>query len=246
MVRAEHFKGFSTKLDGGSLSFDEVIHPGDREAACLAIGSTFDETARLLEELADLRAPARVVVHPSKPSAAGLLRKLKRHQGDLPDEMIDVGYGLSESYSRAWEREVGPADDIEGQHVVAVIFDQRAAVGYCGLSISLIHDREERSLYIRFEPQLVYVSPRHRKLGFGLDLSVACGLMCGDVLEAAYRAVPARTLIDGTVFADYESAGGEAFTQHLHACMEVTFDRLREWGGRRSIQLGRAELDAGY
>jgi hypothetical protein len=37
---------------------------------------------------------------------------------------------------------------------------------------------------LQIEPVLVYVSPRQRGNGYGIDLSIACAWICEDLLEA--------------------------------------------------------------
>jgi hypothetical protein len=112
--------------------------------------------------------------------------------------------------------------------------------------IKIALDRKEKTADVRIEPVLVYVSPRHRSKGYGIDLSIACAWICEDVLEATYRAVPAGTTISGVVYADYESKGGEKIGQFIHDCVTVKIDFLRGLGRRRSVELVHFELDAVY
>lgn len=148
--------------------------------------------------------------------------------------------------SRKGTREVSAGEDHEGQALAVVVFDPVHPVGYAGLQVSLLHDAVEREVFLSFRPELVYVTPTRRGRGYGLDLSLACGWICREVLEAVYRAVPAGTVIQSHVYADYESTGGEAFTGHLHGCLGWGVDMLRETGKRRSVTFDRVELDAGY
>jgi GNAT superfamily N-acetyltransferase len=133
----------------------------------------------------------------------------------------------------------------EGQTVVLVCFDAGQVVGHAALEVSVLRQRGEGEVTLAVHPQLVFVVPNRRGQGFGMDLSVAWVLV-QDVLRALYRAVPARAVLSASVYADYESEGGEAFTNHLHACMEFRLDMLRDCGKRRTVQLGRSDLDGGY
>jgi GNAT superfamily N-acetyltransferase len=152
------------------------------------------------------------------------------------------------TYDRMWVVEIDPDGLWERQDLVAVAFgpDSGKPVGYFSFKVKVALNREQHAADLQIEPVLVYVSPRQRGNGYGIDLSIACAWICEDLLEAMYRAVPSGTSISGSVYADYESKGGEKIGQFIHDCISVKIDLLRDVGKRRSIDLIHFELDTDY
>jgi GNAT superfamily N-acetyltransferase len=241
MLRPEHFGQLRTQLTGAGLRFRKRIGHEDREAEC----PTFDEAH--LAQIAAARPSSLVVVNPRRPSVRSLSLILRTAQREaMPGEKIGINYGLPKRYDKQWAHEIQGNTRTEGQNLVVVIYDSAEPIGYAGMEVSISWELHDRSVYLRFSPELVYVRPKSRGRGFGLDLSIACGFICSDLLKATYRAVPSGTEIETCVYADYESEGGEAFADHLHSCLEVGVDDLSEYGKRKSIRLRGVDLDAGY
>lgn len=171
----------------------------------------------------------------------------RAQEKDLPGEDINVRYGLEEGLQRRWHCRWLPQDEkYESQQVVLVAFNENTPVGYIGLELAVCRPPDEQLAYVYVEPSLVYVAPAHRGLGYGLDLSIAAGWICRDLVDATYNAVPSGSRIDGELFADYESERGEVISQYLFACLEWNVDRLKKEGARREVSIGEFILDAGY
>jgi GNAT superfamily N-acetyltransferase len=246
-LQPEHFKGLQTQLKKGGITFSERIGHEVREFECPRIGKSYGETEEYLTRLAATRSFSKIVVNPRKPSTKALLAKLRGAQRRAtPNERIAINSGLPNRYDRRWKCDLASGYDGERQRLVVVAYDPVRAVGYAGMNVALLHISGEHEVTLHFTLDLVYVVPQRRGSGYGLDLSIACGLICRDLLEATYRAVPAGTTITPCIYADYESPQGEAFTTHLHSCLALLVDRLREHVKRKSIRLGDVELDAGY
>lgn len=248
-LRSKHFKGLQTQLTAAGLIFSANIGPQDREAACPEIGETYGDTAGYLDRLAASRGFTRIVLNPTRPSGQTLLSLMKAAQSSaMPNEQIDVGGGLDGSYDRKWKREISSGTDSEGQSLVLVAYDKGRPVGYAGLSVSLLHPVADQNedYFLSFMLDLVYVIPQCRGRGYGLDLSVAVGLLCGDILVATYNAVPVGSEISPHIRADYESEGGEAIACHARDSLDFGRDMLRESGRRKTIRIEAVVLDAGY
>ena len=239
MLQQKHFGRGTTQWKGGGLRFDVRISELDR----ISVDS--------LEKVSSLpkRRAMRAVLNPGHPSPRELLTTLKRAQRKIPQkEPINVGYGELDlcskrnQYDRVWSIR----DDGEGQGFVIVGFDDRDVIGYIGGHVLVHSHPEERSANVHIEPSMVYVIPSRRGQGFGVDLSVACAMMCMDIFDAVYRAIPSGHSLDATVYADYESLGGEEIAEYIHGCLEFEIDMLRDTGRRKSVHLGDVELDAGF
>lgn len=247
-LKPKHFDGLATQLTDQGLTFDIQLRPADRTEEIFDIGDGEQEVEEVLAELEELRPYTRVIANPQQPSAHSLLKMLCDAQDSLvPDESISINYGLPEEYVRQWSREcTRDGDDSEGQRMVLVAFDQDTPVGYAGFGITLLHDKDEGQIFLGHTLELVYVHPSQRGKGFGIDLSIACSRLCQDVLIATYRAAPSGYTIVPAVNADFESEGGERFTQQLALGLDFRADMLRMDGRRRSITITSTDVDAGY
>jgi len=94
-------------------------------------------------------------------------------------------------------------------------------------------------LYI--EPDKVFVVPNKRGLGYGIDLGIAIGNLCADMLRACYRAVKDQTTIDVRYFASAHSLQGEQIAQHVADELRVAQDLLED-GEAREVEIS---LDIG-
>jgi hypothetical protein len=177
---------------------------------------------------------------------------LRRAQRARPGEPINVSYLLLKScakkgdYDRQWSPIDGCSDGpYAGQGLILVAFQKPKPVGYISLDLGAIWYADERCTSLRVQPHMVYVAPRLRGAGFGVDLSIAAGLICEDFVQAVYRAVPSRTKIEGVIEGDFESQGGEKIYQHLLDCLHCAVDLVRD-GSRRSVKVGHFDSDCGY
>jgi hypothetical protein len=243
LLKPEHFIGATTSLTPRGLSFRAAIGHQERE------GEVLTSDSEVFVERFAARRPSLCVVNPRVPSAAALKRKMEDAQSTSTDSdlMLDFDYCGLGSYSYSWSATTdSDGFTFEGQRVAVVCYDSKQVVGCAGLGVHVVRQLGDAEVRLALTADLVYVVPSRRGEGFGMDLSVACGLLVQDVLHALYRAVPTRAVLAATVRADYESAGGEAFTTHLRDCLDVQLDMLREYGKRRSVQIGGCVLDAGY
>lgn len=248
LLKQKHFNGLSTQLTDQGLHFDTQIGPDDRAEEIFEIADGENEVGDVLLELERLRPYTRVIANPQHPSAQSLLKMLSDAQDLLvPGESISIDYGLPSEYVRQWIRErTKDGDDSEGQQMVLVAFDKDTPVGYAGFGITLLRDNDESRIFLGHTLELVYVHPCQRGKGFGIDLSIACSRLCQDVLAATYRAAPSGYTIVPAVNADFESEGGEKFTEQLALGLDFRADMLRMDGRRRSITITSTDVDAGY
>jgi GNAT superfamily N-acetyltransferase len=247
LLQPAHFHGLDTQLDDSGLNLTLRVDHSVRENECVNLGKTFDEGELILRRIASLRPFSTVVINPLFPTASELKEVLQSAQQKLRrKEHINVAYGLPESYDQHWRRQEVNGFDSERQALVFVIYRGNRFAGYASIDVSLIHDVDSKEEVLTFSLDLIYVAPEYRKQGLGLDLSAACGLACCDVLNATYRAVKSGSAIRVVVEADYESEGGETFTEHIRDSLDVAVDILMERGKRRNISLSQVELDSGY
>lgn len=242
LLKSEHFVDGVVSLTTKGLDFDELI--GDDERRTAGLGAAV--ARETLDHIAS-RASTRIILNPSNLSLSDLFETLKNAQtAHQPGEEINVGYKLPFAYQRSWDSKIDEDGVQEGQMVVMTAFDPINVVGYVGLRISIEYLPARRALYCHVRPTLIYVVPDRRGSGYGIDLSIACGMLCRDLLRAIYRAVPPHTTVSATMSVDYESKGGEAFAQYVIGEMEAAVDMLDEYGGRKTIEFGSVDLDAGY
>lgn len=247
LLKPVHFKGLATNLTSQGLRYSELIGTMEREAGCPVIGESIGDTENFIATLESSRPPSRIILNPRTPSASLLLARLNEAQRKaMSDESINIGSGLPSKYELKWKRSRQDTADFEGQRLVLVAFDRNETVGYLGFEAAITYDEDGSYAHLFFNLELVYVCPQQRGKGFGLDLSIACMDIGRDLLEATYRAVPPGYIVDASVYADYESKGGEALARHFHGSLEVGMEMLRDMGKRRSIRFGEVILDACY
>ncbi len=226
LLRPQHFAGLTTRLTRHGLMF---------RATSMMLFSDNADAAQ--------RPPISVEANPHNPSLAALKKYFKGQQcRHCPGEGINTQFaGLDKrAYERNWAVESDPEiGRSEGQEFVLVAraLTTPMPIGFFSVDVRLTHDAEEHQLEFYIEPVLVYVTPRRRGHGYGLDLSVACVWICDDILTAAYRAVPPHTVITGQIDADYESNGGEKIGRAIHQQLCMRASELDEYGGRRSVRV---------
>jgi hypothetical protein len=240
----EHFrKTYFVRISKAFGLHGEVLI-GDEERRDAALWYDFDDPR--FQRFAS-RSPTRIVINPKTLPLPRLRARLDEAKGHGELNEINVGYGLPKAgaYDQTWHVEDANDNLVETQHVVFVAFRGKSPVGYAGVRIFIDHIAA-REAEFRIEPLMVYVDPGHRGEGFGLDLSIATGWVATDLLHALYRAVPEHSTIACYVCAEYESNGGEAFTQQIVAELEVSSDTLCAPPKRRTVRIECVDLDAGY
>jgi GNAT superfamily N-acetyltransferase len=202
----------------------------------------------VFDEISQIRPFTKVVANPKRPSPKSLLKRFQDVKDKLePEETLSLGYGLKDQHDLNWSRQRSEdGEDTEKQSIVLVAFDSDVPVGFASLSIALNHGPEDNEIALGLNILLVYVRPDYRGKGLGLDLSIASGLLCQDLLEATYRAAPARTTITPFIWADFMSEGGNRFTMQVAYMLTCHVDLLSESGRRKSIKVNYPEIDAGY
>ena len=248
LLQPNHFIEGSTTLRNNGLCFVRKICKDDREL------EVYDMKRRdvdgFLATIATVRPYTLVVLNPiDLPPSALLEYLIMGSENSIMDNGIAIDYGLPEKYDLHWKRHIENELDIEDQYLVLVAFaaNNSTPVGYLGFRPWINQDAKEPHLILlNFDLDLIYVQPRYRGQGFGMDLSIACGYVCQDILAATYRAVPPNTKICTGVLADYESFGGEDCTLQAQNTLQSYVDFFRESGKRKSVQLDDVELDAGF
>lgn len=248
LLKPKHFEGLTTKLANQGLRFSTRIGHTEREEEIFVIGDGNHEVEDRLDKFKNLRPYTKIKANPRTPSARSLMQSLHEAKTRLrPDESFSLSYGLPNSYSIKCDRQQTPDGlDIEGQYMVLVALNGNTPVGFAGIDIELRHDIESKQIVISQSVHLVYVSPAYQGQSFGIDLSIACGHLCQDVLVATYRAAASNFTITPIVNAVFETAGGERFTQQLVSSLEFKTDILNAEGRRKSIKIERIEIDADY
>jgi len=236
LLQPAHFAGLSIKLSAGGLSGVLEISHDIREAETAGLDESDDER---LARFDSLRPHTLVAINPKQHSAAAIAEKFLA-ASRLANEKDDVkpDYGLPSEYEQQWTILEGGHSVAEGQHIVLVAYDESEPVGHVALNACLIHPAtQDESTELLIELHLVYVAPSQRGKGFGFDLSIACGLVCADLLEACYRAVPSRTSLRPTICADFITDEGDKFTRHVIGSLEYRSDMLRPEGQRQSVRI---------
>lgn len=248
LLQPNHFIEGSTTLRNNGLCFVRKICKDDREL------EVYDMKRRdvdgFLATIATVRPYTLVVLNPIDLPPTALLEYLTMGtENSILDNGITIDYGLPERYDMHWKRDINAEYDFEEQYLVLVAFASNNVepVGYLGFKPVISRDRSEpRQLFMLVELNLVYVIPSHRGQGYGMDLSIACSIVCQDILTALYRAVPPNTVVHPSVYADYESCGGKDCATQIKSSLDYCVEMLRESGKRRSVQLDNVELDAGF
>jgi hypothetical protein len=222
------------------------VGSADRQAACPSVGKTFDDIDKFLEPF-DGREPTRIEINPRSFPLSRLrdwLTKAERFK--TIDEQISVDYGLPKhTYDYRVSDEMVDRQRTLGQHLTLVAFDGRSPVGYAGIVYSVTDLRKERHARLLIDLHLVYVDPRRRGQGYGLDLSVATSWAACDLLRALYSGVPSGTHISCVLEGDFESHGGKAFYDQIFDDLESARDLLLDVD-RRRVEIDEIEYEAGW
>lgn len=125
--------------------------------------------------------------------------------------------------------------------------DGGSIVGMVHMGVDLTYEEKGRDFWLLIRPEMIYVRHDQRGQGFGFDLSIACSRLICDVARAVYFAVPARSRIEATIYADCESKGGEAFVAQLSGALSDFIFPMSIGIPRRSVRYEEdVSIDAGY
>lgn len=248
LLRPCHFDPASPlQLGPAGLRFVAKVDHGEREFECLVSGLADHEIERLLARSID-RDPARVVLNPRRPPLRRVVERVQLDRGASLRDGVSPLSGLPKRIDRGCRFEVRPGPDfsVEGQGLLMVAVVAGEPVGFFSGSAGVLADGSDQVVELSIGADMVYVVPRFRGQGYSMDLSVATGWMVRELLEAVYAAAPRRTTLEVTLRADVQSTGGDHFVTKLAESLEYQLELLQEHGLRRSVRLGRLEVDAGW
>jgi GNAT superfamily N-acetyltransferase len=213
LLRGEHLKRLGVGISG--LRLEERIHAQLRESRVgdlyrrpreSFLASIAHRTTRCVVNPADLPADElRSLLLASEP--------LEERNGD-----IDLTDGLpEESYEAEWTGDTCNVGYTEGQALVVVAFADQEPVGYCGLSVMVGRSKPRNRVEAWFGVSLdmVYVMPRFRGQGRGLDLSIAAGLTVERIASVCCRALPERSKVTSSVSSECSTTRGEEILVHI-------------------------------
>jgi GNAT superfamily N-acetyltransferase len=196
MLQSAHFESTTTLRDGG-IQFDYCITGAER-ALFTSASSKWGNDKR----------ETRVVINPISPSL-----------DELRSLMLQAGLrSAGEAYETKWAYD-GKAVR-EGQRLIAVAFDGDTPVGYASFRIQVGHTPGNRTIGYIAKLNFLYVDPRRRGRGFGIDLSCAMGLVCAEVVHALFKAAPQDSEICLMMTADLFFPGSEAIARSVRDAIE--------------------------
>jgi hypothetical protein len=249
MLRPEHFKGLETQMGSTGLTFNKTIDADVRRDAALNLDMDWDAMEEYYEQIDASRGPSIVKVNPRQPSAKALSALIE----SLEDKDQWRNCIPTRGYERQWQRKYANARQsngvgrfVEGQSLIVVIFSGNEPVGYAQFYVSVNRDRGGKKLFLTIDTELTFILPKFRGKGYGLDLSIACGQICDDVLTAAYAAVPSGSTIIPMVIGDIFSKGGEAFIQQLVDALAFQVDMFREDCKRKTVTVDHVVNESGW
>lgn len=240
LLKPSHFRDSDVSLGARGIEFEILVTNAERQAFIDESGADWAE--HRVRELTS-RGATRCVVNPESLPAPVLREQLRSLQGELK---FELDWGMGEHYDPSWMASSDDEGTREGQTLVVVAFFEDVAVGFTTLGVSLDrHVETPDDLQVRVSGELTFVGAVNRGKGYGVDMAIACGEVLFAIVGAAYQACPSGMTLQAHLRADYDSEGGERFTRHLVDTLELQFDLLRE-SGKRSVQIGEVDLDAGY
>lgn len=242
-LRPEHFGSRRGIFRTSHVSFSQRglelscgLDAQDRDCEWLTWHGTDERRAAKLERFANDRPATQITCNPAHLPAAELKKKMAASRGRRAAEV--GGYGLHDSYDLEWNE--------SGQSLVLVAFGEDMPVGYAAVDVTTQYGIHPKTVHLRIEAHAVHVQPSYRGRGYGIDLSIAAGWVAEDVYTAMYRAVRSGWSLESTVYADYESKGGQSFTEQIKSALDVRTDLLNEVKQRPSVKVEHPILDAGF
>jgi len=195
MLQSSHFESTTRFRDGG-IRFDYYITRAERALFTSASSKSGDE-----------KRETRVAVNPASPSL-----------DELGSLMIQAARYVPEPFDTKWlydENNQG-----EGQRLSAVAYDGHTPVGFASFGIRIGHAPGRKTIRYLATLDVIYVDPRHRSRGFGVDLSCATGLVCAEVLHALFNAAPKNSEIRLVMYAGFVPNGSAAICQSIRNTIE--------------------------
>lgn len=248
LLKSKHFIGLDLQMTNQGLSYEVQIDTEDRRNEIFEISDGERDIDEALTRIESHRPFTQIIVNPQSHTTSELQKYFAYAQESVdPSQRVSIKHGLPDEYVHAWAIEKNPDGAlVESQRLVIVAFHKNEPVGFAGISLSLNYEAPITGVYFNQGIDLVFVHPKERGKGFGLDLSIGCSKLCQDLLDAVYRAVPARCQISLGMNADFTSLGGERFTRQLADGLNFKVDMLRDFGRRRTVKIDSLELDAGF
>lgn len=150
--------------------------------------------------------------------------------GLVSAEPISLAYPFHGGQVAApWSAELGTQGHdgptfVQGQRLLLVATHRGQPCGFAVMEFRCSQEEDSTELLVAFDLDLVYVPPKLRGKGFGLDLSIAAGLLAERFFLAVWRACKKGITLIPVVNADLESAGGEAFVRQVYEKLVVARD----------------------
>ena len=240
MLKPEHFSGGETQLKSDGLSLVKKIDASVRDEYCLSIAD------KNTDRFTAMRGDSTVKINPRQTSAKTLTTLIEQASKGVDRWRHHI---TKRNFDRSWKRIYDSDSDfefpqfIEGQWLIAVVYDGRNPVGYSEFEIKISKDKGTRNYQFKVDIEMIYVFPEFRGQGYGIDLSAASAMICGDVFLATYKAVPAQSSIGVQVEAEIHTDGGRLFADTVNHHLAYNFECVEDFIGRRpSIKLKEFEV----
>ena len=214
LLRAEQLERLGGIPGGRGIRVEERIHGLLRESRCGDLYRRSRES--FLASLA--RQSTRCVVNPAELPAEELRSLLLASEPPERNRDFDITDGIpEEGYDAEWTGESSNVGYTEGQVLVIVAYADQTPVGYCGLNIMVGRSMPCNTVeaWIGVGVDMVYVMPRYRGQGRGLDLSIAAGLIVERIAAVCCRALPERSKLTASVFGECTTIRGDEVIVHL-------------------------------
>jgi GNAT superfamily N-acetyltransferase len=195
MLQSSHFES-TTKFRDGTIHFDYYITRAERALFASASGKSGDG-----------KRATRIVINPALLSL-----------DELRTLMIQAGRYAPEAYDAKWL--YNEKEQVEGQRLVAIAYEGDTPVGYAAFRIRIGHAPGRKTIRYLATVDVIYVDPRHRGRGFGIDLSCATGLVCAEVLHALLKAAPKNCEIRPVMHAEFVTDGRAAISRSIRDTLE--------------------------
>ncbi|HRZ59065.1 MAG TPA: hypothetical protein P5163_00605 [Rubrivivax sp.] len=223
-VLPRHFRGLNTQLVDGHLTFEETISDELRRGRLMTTSKDVTKLARIVESSGQ-RASTLVMANRGLGRADWCsLFSMMSGPRTPTKERVDVKTATRLAACNRWERDASdPVINFEGQTATLFALDLTAGgvVGFAQVSFSLMwsepEGKYETDLYIKVDR--IHVAPQHRGKGYGIDLAIAMGDLCADVLVACKRTTLPRHGM-GTM------VSGDHLTPRGRPAVEQVFGRL--------------------
>jgi len=186
ILKHKHFNNKVTQLKNGGLSFEMRIDAGIRENCLKDLDGKYLPTGEYIDRFSNMRGSSFVKINPQQTSSRTLLaiiNKTQKANGEFWHSPIPK-YGYNLKWTRTYCNDKQNSTlklYSEGQSFIAVVYDGRNPVGYSSFAIEVMNERCSRDYQFKVNVGMVYVLPNFRGKGYGIDLSVACSTLCGEV-----------------------------------------------------------------